>query len=157
MPQVQLPVFPQGTTHLTAELAFERRADQITYFNGHLPVFTHGAGDLASFRFFTTQLIINGTASYGEVAKAFGVPPRTLKRYTKRYREHGAEAFFKPLEKRRGHRLTPEVLTQAQTMLDEGLGVPQISQQLNVLQTTLHKAIGAGRLRASKKKTNPPA
>jgi transposase len=155
MPQVQLPIFPHGTTHINTELAFQRQADQIVYLNGHLPVFTHGASDLASFRLFTTQLIINGTASYGQIAKAFGVPLRTLKRYSQRYRERGAEVFFKPGEKRHGHRLTPERLAQVQELLEEGLGVPQISQQLGVLSTTLHKAIDSGRLRVSKKKRFP--
>jgi len=42
--------------------------------NGHLPVFTHGVEDLASFRLFTSQLIINGTATQGQINQAFGVP-----------------------------------------------------------------------------------
>ena len=97
-----------GDFHINSELAFERQADQVVYYNGHLPVFTHGASDLASFRLFATQLIINGTASYAQIAKAFGVPARTLKRCAQRYRLRGAEAFFKPAAKRNGHRLTPE-------------------------------------------------
>ena len=39
MPQMHLPFFPDGVEHITAELAFERKAGQITYFNGHMPVF----------------------------------------------------------------------------------------------------------------------
>jgi len=152
MPQVQLPVFPHGSIPITEELAVERRDNQVVYFNGHLPVFTHQADDLASFRLFTTQLIVNGTASQGQIAKVFGVPLRTVKRCVKRYRQRGAEAFFRPAPKRQGHRLTPERLAQAQGMLDEGHSVPQISAQLDVLATTLHKAIDDGRLRQIKKK-----
>jgi transposase len=153
MPQVQLPIFPHGTTHITAELAFERREDQVVYFNGHLPVFTHRTDDLASFRLFTTQLLVNGTATQGQIVKAFGVPVRTVKRYVRRYRDHGAASFFKPPSKHRGHRLTPERLAQAQGLLEEGRSVPQISAELGVLATTLHKALDDGRLRAIKKKT----
>lgn len=156
MPQVQLPIFPHGTSLINPELAFEREADQVVYYNGHLPVFTHGAEDLASFRIFTTQLILNGTASYGQISKAFGVPSRTLKRYAQQYRQRGAAAFFKPTANRRGHRLTPERLAQVQALLDEGLGVPHISGQTGILHSTLHKAIDSGRLRVSKKKTPPP-
>jgi transposase-like protein len=151
MPQVQLPIFPLGTTHINAELAFRREADQIVYYNGHLPVFTHAASDLASFRVFTTQLLINSTASYGQIVKAFGVPMRTLKRYTRRYRDQGMAAFTKPVVKREGPRLTAEKIAQVQALLDEGVAVPEISQQTGVLGTTLHKAIHAGRLRALKK------
>jgi len=109
MPQVQLPVFPEGSTPINAELAFGRKGDQVVYWNGHLPVFTHGFEDLASFRLFTTRLIVNPTASSGEIARALGVPLRTVKRCTQRYRERGAVAFFTPAPKREGRRLTVSV------------------------------------------------
>jgi hypothetical protein len=153
MPQVQLPVFPHGTSPITAELAVQRKEHQVVYFNGHLPVFTHPAEDLASFRLFTTQLIVNGTATQGQIAQVFAVPLRTVKRCVKRYRQRGAQAFFQPAPKRQGHRLTPERLAQAQGMLDEGCSVPRISAQLEVLATTLHKAIDDGRLKQVKKKS----
>ena len=153
MPQVQLPIFPQGTSHINPELAFKREAEQIVYYNGHLPVFTHAASDLASFRVFTTQLLINSTASYGQIAKAFGVPQRTLKRYTRRFRDQGMAAFTKPVVPRAGSRLTAEKLTQCQALLAEGLAVPEVSEKTGVLATTLHKAIQAGQLQAPKKKT----
>ncbi len=155
MPQIQLPVFPAGSTEINSDLAFECRDQQVTYFNGHLPVFTHAADDLASFRFFTTQLIINGSATQGEIVRAFGVPLTTVKRYTGKYRREGGKAFFAPPGRRSGSRLNPERLAQAQRWLDEGLEVPAISRQLGVLATTLHKAIGSGRLRVHKKKSRP--
>lgn len=153
MPQVQLPVFPHGSTLITPELACLRKENQVAYFNGHLPVFTHPADDLASFRLFTTQLIVNGTATQGQIARVFGVPVRTIKRCVKRYRERGASAFFTAAPKRQGHRLSAERLAQAQGMLEEGQPVPRISEQLGVLATTLHKAIDHGRLRPVKKRT----
>jgi transposase len=154
MPQLQLPLFPAGTTAINTELAFERREEQVVYFNGQLPVFTHTTQDLASFRFFTTQLIVNGTASQGEIVKAFGVPLTTVKRCCRLYRERGASAFFQPPARRQGHRLTPEKLAEAQALLDEGKTVPTISAQLGILASTLHKAIDDGRLKQFKKKTS---
>jgi transposase len=153
MPQVQMPLFPEGTTPITEELAFARQGEQVVYFNGHLPVFTHAASDLASFRLFTTQLIVNGTASQGDIVKAFGVPITTVKRCCKRYRERGAGAFYKAAERREGRRLNAQRLVQAQALLDQGVGVPEISRQLDILPTTLHKAIDDGRLKQFKKKT----
>lgn len=153
MPQVQLPIFPAGSVAITEELAVEQRAGQVVYLNGHLPVFSHEAEDLASFRLFTTQLIINGTATQGQIVQAFGVPLTTVKRCVKRYRQRGAEAFFKPPAKRQGSRLTAERLVQAQGLLDQGWSVPRISAELGVLATTLHKAIDDGRLKQFKKKT----
>jgi hypothetical protein len=45
-----------------------------------------------------------------------------------------------------------EVLEQAQRLLDEGRSVPEVAEAVQVLANTLHKAIRAGRLRASQKK-----
>jgi transposase len=156
MPQVQLPIFPVGTTEINESLAVERRDAQVVYFNGHLPVFTHATDDLASFRFFTTQLIVNGTATQGQIGKAFGVSLTTVKRYCRAYRQRGGAAFFAPASRREGARLTAERLVEAQRLLDQGQGVPHISAALNILPTTLHKALGQGRLLRPKKKTRPP-
>ena len=152
MPQAQLPIFPDGSTPITPELGFERRGTQVVYFNGHLPVFTHEVNDLASFRFFTTQLIATGTATQGQIVRAFRVPMTTVKRYCRQFRERGAAAFFQPARRRRGHRLTPERVREVQSLLDQGQSVPEISQQTGLLPTTLHKAIDAGRLKQIKKK-----
>lgn len=152
MPQIQLPVFPASSTAITPELAFEQRDGQVYYFNGHLPVFTHPVGDIASFRFFTSQLIGNGSASQSQISKAFGVPLVTVKRACKKLRLEGASAFFRPTPPRQGHKLTDELLAQAQALLDEGMEVPSIGQLLGVLPNTLHKAISYNRL---KKKIAP--
>ena len=152
MPQVQLPIFPAGTTSITPELAFEKRDGRVVYFNGHLPVFMHAVEDLGAFRLFTSQLIVNGTASQGQIVETFGAPLVTVKRCVKRLREQGAGAFFKPARRKQGSKLTPERLAQAQSLLDLGGSVPAISQEMGVLKSTLHKAIDDGRLKQSIKK-----
>lgn len=155
MPQVQLPIFPEGTTEITPEVAFERREGQIYYFNGHLPVFVHACGDLAAFRLFSSQLVINGNATQSQISRAFGVPLVTVKRYVKLYREGGPRAFFAPAERRRGSKLTPEVLAQAQSLLDQGLEESEVAGQVGVLANTLNKAIHSGRLRRPDQKKKP--
>ena len=49
MPQIQLPIFPDGVEHINAQLAFEKRDGQVTYFNGSMPVFIHAENDRATF------------------------------------------------------------------------------------------------------------
>ena len=90
MPQLQLPIFPVGTTPITPEIAFECQDGKVVYVNGHLPVFQHEEKDLASFRLFTSQLIVNGTVGQAEIARAFHVPLGTVKRYVRRFRDSGA-------------------------------------------------------------------
>ena len=71
MPQIQLPIFPASSTPITRELAFQEKDAVVWYFNGHLPVISHPVADIASFRFFTSQLIANGNASQSEISRAF--------------------------------------------------------------------------------------
>ena len=94
MPQVQLPIFPEGVTHISSEIAFQCQDGKVCYFNGHLPVFIHDKDDLATFRMYTSQLVINGTATQAQIARAFGVPLVTVKRYVKLHRQGGTSAFF---------------------------------------------------------------
>ena len=155
MPQTQLPIFPAGCEQINASLAVERKDNQVTYFNGHLPVFTHQADDIQSFRLFTTQLIVNGSASQAEIVEAFGVPAITVKRYVKKYRLGGCKAIYEPPQRREGSKLTPERLAQAQALLDQEWSVSAISQELDVLPSTLHKAIDCGRLKKIDKKKEP--
>jgi transposase len=152
MPQVQLPMFPAGSVEINRDLACRLEDEQVVYFNGHLPVFTHGKSDLASFRLFTSQLIVQGSATQGHIAKAFGVPLVAIKRATKIYREDGAAGFFVPKARREGSKLNEEKLEEARALLVQGHGLAVVSRQTGVLTDTLRKAIKAGRLPAQKKR-----
>ncbi len=155
MPQVQLPMFPAGSVEINRDLACRTEGEQVIYYNGHLPVFTHAKSDLASFRLFTSQLIVQGSATQGQVAKAFGVPLVAIKRGTKRYREQGAAGFFVPKPRREGTKLNAEKLEEARALLVQGHPLAVVSRQTGVLTDTLRKAIGAERLPAVKKTKGP--
>lgn len=151
MPQVQLPIFPAGSVEINRDLACRAEGDRVVYFNGHLPVFTHAKADLASFRLFTSQLIAQGSASQGEVARAFGVPLVAIKRASKRYREHGAAGFFVAARRREGTRLNARTLELARGLLEQGEALGVVSERTGVLKDTLRKAIQGGRLPGVKK------
>lgn len=155
MPQVQLPVFPAGSVEINRDLACRTEGDQVIYYNGHLPVFIHAKDDLASFRLFTSQLITQGSATQGHIAKAFGVPLVAIKRATKLYRQRGAAGFFVPKARREGSRLNAQRLEQARALLVQGYSLPVVSEQTGVLTDTLRKAIVAGRLPPVKKTRRP--
>ena len=155
MPQMQLPFFPDGVEHITAELAFEKKDGQVTYFNGHMPVFIHAEADTATFRMITAQFCINGNAKQAEIARAFGVTLISVKRAVKRYRHRGVSGFYEEPRRRGPAVLTVEVLEQAQELLDEGLESSEVAEQLGVKRDTLAKAIRTGRLhKPAKKKTS---
>ncbi|MDD2468960.1 MAG: hypothetical protein PHI97_34590 [Desulfobulbus sp.] len=73
MPQLQLPIFPEGLTLINQNIGFIRKDASLTYIYGNLPVFTHAIDDMPSFRMFKSQLYINGSASQAEICRAFGV------------------------------------------------------------------------------------
>ena len=123
----------------------------MVYVYGHLPVFQHAIGDVAAFRLFTRQLAVNGTASQAEIARAFHLPPKIVKRYVKRLREGSAKSFFETPRRRSAPVLKGEMKAQAQALLDEGMSVPEVGRRLGVLANTPHKAIRAGRLRQPQK------
>jgi hypothetical protein len=155
MPQVQLPMFPAGPVEINRDLACRTEGDKVVCFNGHLPVFAHAKNDLASFRLFTSQLIMEGGATQGHIAKAFGVPLIAIKRATRMFRERGAAGFFVPPPRREGTKLDAAKLEQARGLILGGSRLVEVSQQTGVMVDTLRKAIGAGR-RPAPKKTNPP-
>ena len=153
MPQLQLPIFPEGVTHITPELAFLKKDGRVTYFNGHMPVFIHDEHDLRTFRMITSQFIVNGNVKQARIARAFGLPLITVKRYTKLYREKGPAGFYAERKRRGPAVLTPEVLEKVQEMLDKGAGMPEIVSELGLRSNTIAKAVRTGRLHQPLKKT----
>jgi transposase len=157
MPQIQLPLFPDGVTHISPELAFRKEDGRVTYFNGQMPVFIHDEADIRTFRMITSQFCVNGNAKQSEIARAFGITLISVKRAVKRYREQGPGVFYAPRRTRGPAVLTPPVLAQAQALLDEGLSVAEVAERLELKGNTLAKAARAGRLHQGAKKKIPQA
>ena len=128
MPQMHLPLFPDGVEHITSELAFEKRDGQVTYFNGHMPVFIHDEQDIPTFRMITAQFCINGNAKQADISRAFGVTLISVKRAVKIYREKGVSGFYEEPKRRGAAVLTGEVLQEAQERLDEGLETSEVAR-----------------------------
>ena len=148
-------MFPAGSQNLNDDLACRSDGENVVYFNGHLPVFFHRKDDLASFRMYTSQLIVQGSATQGDVAKAFGVPLISIKRSTQLYRTLGPAGFFVPKERREGTKLDVAKLAEAGVLIEQGQPLAVVSRATGVLIDTLRKAIEAGRLPPLKKRSQP--
>jgi hypothetical protein len=155
MAQLQLPVFPEGVTHLSRDLGVSCREGRVSYFYGTLPVFTHAAKDLKSFRMFTSQLYLEGKVKQSTLVKVFGVSAISIKRAVKLYEQAGAGGFWRPRPTRGPSVLTPEVLQQAQEQLDGGRSLQEVAAALGIKYDTLSKAARDGRLRGALKKSPP--
>jgi len=99
MPQARLPFFPEEITLINLHIGFQKKGGIVWYFNGMMPVFQHPENDYLSFHLLTSQLVINGNCKQSEIVKAFNVSAISVKRWVKKYREHGTKAFF--LDKRK--------------------------------------------------------
>ena len=155
MPQAFFPIFPNAVVHINANLAFKKEDNgRVYYFNGHeSPLFSHAEDDMQSFKMIISQFYVNGIAKQAELVKAFGIPPITMKRAVKIFREKGPAGFFNSNQPKRKPRvLKPEIIAEAQKLLDEGKDAGIVSLQLGLKKDTVQKAIRDGRL---KKKTLP--
>ncbi len=94
MLQTRLPIFPENIELVNNYIWFQKKNGTVYYFNGAMPVFQHPEKDYASFRLFTSQLVVNGNAKQVEIVNAFNVSAISVKRWVKKYREQGAESFF---------------------------------------------------------------
>ena len=152
MPQELLPLFEDGTGCINALLSFEKQDGHVYYFHGGLPVFSHAESDKASFRLFTSQLVVNGSCKQVDIVNAFGISPISVKRYVKKYRDGGAKAFYAKARKRSNPVLTPTVLAHAQGMLNAGEDWHDVAAELNIKPNTFGKAMRCGRLVEPEKK-----
>jgi hypothetical protein len=152
MPQLHLPLFPAGVTHITNELAFEKRDGKIAYFNGHMPVFAHAEDDIATFRMITSQFCENGYTKQSDIIRAFGVTSISVKRAVKLYRERGTKGFYSPRATRGSAVLTASVVAEIERLLVEGASLGEVAQKLELKPNTLQKAVSAGRIRSAAQK-----
>jgi transposase-like protein len=95
---------------------------------------------------------VNGSATQAELARAFGVSGISIKRAVKLYREEGINGFYAPRTKRGATVLTPTVLSDIQTRLNEGKSISDIAEDLGLKKNTLSKAAQEGRLKIPSKK-----
>lgn len=152
MPQLHLPLFPDGATHITDQLAFMKKDGQITYFNGHMPVFSHAENDVATFRMITSQFCVSGYVQQTDIIRTFGVTSISVKRSVKTYREKGPKGFYAARVTRGAAVLVDTVVAEAEELLADGASDAEVAETLKLKVNTLQKAIRAGRVRRPVKK-----
>lgn len=149
--QMQLPIFPQSTKLINANVGFFEKDNFVYYLHNGSPIYCHQSDDLNSYRYITATLVVNKLCTPSEVANTLGVNPRNIQRYAKTLREKGTDWFFQRVEKRGdAHKLTPEKLDQAQQMINDGSPVARAARQVGVTEGALRYHLKKGTL---KKKT----
>ncbi len=146
MPQLLLPLIPEGSSQINQALSVVRENGHWTYFLGAWPMFRHEENDRRTFRMFTAQLVCQGVCKQADVIRTFGVSKNSVLRSVRKFREEGIDGFYQSRKARGPSVLTADVLTRAQELLNTGQRPQEVAQQLDLKYDTLHKAIQHGRL-----------
>jgi hypothetical protein len=147
MPQLHFPFFPEGMTHINANLAFAREAGRIWYHHGMAKIVSHKEDDYDAFKFTIAQFCALGVVTQAEAALAFGVTLTSVKRAVKLYHKAGNRGFYTARRTRGAAVLTAPVLRQAQELLDQGITLGEVADLLGLKRNTIAKAARDGRLR----------
>lgn len=146
--QLQLPLFPCDTKLISSCLGVYKKDDIVQYIANGLPVFSYLEDDLQSFRYITSNFIIQGLCRQSEVASCFCIPIDSIKRSVKKLRESGEPAFFST-ENRHGHchKIRGAVLISIQKKLDAGLSVNATALSEGLSEGSIRYAITKGYLK----------
>jgi len=105
--QLLLPLFPVEATLINNLVGVQKKEETVYYFNGSMPIFKHLESDIDSFRYITSQLIINGVCKQKQIVNCFGVSDISVKRWVRRYKESKELGDFvskKKAQKYKAHR-----------------------------------------------------
>jgi len=146
--QLLLPIFPHDVKLINPCLGVFEKEGIIFYLHNGVPIFSHKSEDLKSFRYITSNLIIQGVCHKIEIQKCFGVSYDSVKRSEKKLREKGERAFFTE-ENRRGscYKLLPTTLLRMQAYLDAGKNNSEIARLESVSEGAVRYAIKTGKLK----------
>ena len=141
----RLDLLPPDAVTVGDSLAIHRDEDRIVFFNAAGPIFTCHRDDRVSIRVAAVTVLENGWAKKTDLAKALGLHRSTLHRDLRKFRESGVEGLA---EKRRGpkqaHTLTPEVIQEAQKLLDRGESIRKTAATIGMSNRGLQHGIARG-------------
>lgn len=155
MPQILLPIFPKGVTHINSLVAFQLEEDIVYYFNGMMPIFQHDKNDVQTFKMIISQFYVTGIVKQSEIQRAFGVSPIMIKRAVQVYRTEGVAGFYK--EKKGGgpRVLKPMVIQEIENRLEQGEDLKKIVNELGLKLDTIQRAIKSGIIKKKHRKWHP--
>ncbi len=147
MPQLLFQGFPDGAIRIGTTLSVLKKEGTVTYFVGPDSFFSHPESDRGARRFAIATLIVNGHVRPSEVERSgLGIPHRTLMRWTAQLESRGAGSFFAPRGCRGQTVMTPEKAAECARLLDEGTSLAAAARLAGVGDSTLRKAVKAGRV-----------
>ena len=143
----RLPLLPGEAEVISADLAIVRRGGRLVLFNAAGPIYECGEQDEVGVRLAAALAADLGLATVNALAAAFGVHRTTVHRDHARLNQGGVGALQPRKRGPKGpHKLTPDVLRDAQRALDEGASLRSVGDRVNVSEFAIRHAIKNGLL-----------
>jgi biotin operon repressor len=146
--QMQFPFFPASTKLINPTLGFYENEGLVYYLHNGSPIFCHKKEDITAYRYICGNLVFNKLCTAVDLAKALGVNRRNIERYAASIRENGPGHYLNKKDRRgQCHTMTPEILKEAQELLDAGKSQLKIAQTLGVSESSIRGHITKGNLK----------
>ena len=143
--QTRLPLVPPQAREINDTLCVIDAGERIGYFAAGVPIFSHAADDPIGARVAAAQILTLGLAKQSELAASLGVDRTTLWRQRQRFESEGIGGL---VDEKRGpkgpHKLTEQVLREAQGLLEQGLSRRATAASLGLSEGAIRNAIRKG-------------
>lgn len=143
-----MPIFPSSTRLINASVGVFEKEEFVYYLHNGSPIFCHSKSDMNNYRFITGNLVNTGLCTPIEISRALGVSNRNIQRYAKALRDKGSDWFFnRPDRRGSSHKVTNEIISQAQKMIDDYYSVSDVARLLGVTEGALRYHIRKGTIK----------
>jgi hypothetical protein len=152
----RLPLLPKAAELLSSDLAVVREGDKFLLLNASGVIYQCKQDDELGVRVGGALAVHLGLAPLTAVARACGLHRATLHRDRTKLATGGVEALRARKRGPKGpHKLTPEVLADAQSRLDSGESLRDVGSHVGVSEFAVRHAIKRGLLRRLQTATTP--
>jgi len=134
---------PSNTVIINARCSLRIEADQRVIVVAGLPVHHYRAEDKVAEAYAMVFLVESGFAQQTDVARAFGLSVRTIRRHQERYADGGMVALGREEGWRRGRRrISGKRLRSIEALKCQGMSNRAIAHRLGVSENAIRKLIG---------------
>jgi transposase len=134
---------PSNSVVINARCSLRREADQRVIVVAWLPAHHYRAEDAVAEAYAMVFLVNSGFAQQTEVARAFAVSVRTIRRYQERYADGGMAALGREEGWRRGRRrISGKRLRSIEVLKSQGMSNRAIAHRLGVNEKAIRKLVG---------------
>jgi transposase len=138
-----------NTVVINARCTLRREDEQCVIVVGGLPVHHYRADDSVAQAYAMVLLVESGFSQQTEVARAFSIAERTVRRYQERYAQDGMVGLGREAGWRRGRRrVSAKRLRHVETLQAQGLSNRAIAQRLGVTEKAIRKLVGPSKREA---------